>query len=156
MDNIRVMVVEDNELDMEVITSALENADIEFVAVSKSTDALKVALEYKPSMAILDMNMPELNGKEVQAQLHTNPATSEIKTVFLSAEGNLGEVIYGVNVQASAYFKKGVQIGQLISSINAIDGTTKIRTSIDNFAALNRRMVEKYNNICGKEIINNG
>ena len=148
MSKMRVMVVEDNEIDLTVITGALTAAGIEYKAVAKSTDALRVALEYKPTIAILDMNMPELSGKEIQEQLKTHPMTSHVKIVFLSASESIDDVVYGLNLQASAYFKKGVKIGQVISSINAIDGTSRIRSSINDFASYNKRVAEKYSSIC--------
>tara|TARA_R110002124_G_C8941038_1_gene512686 strand:- start:380 stop:862 length:483 start_codon:yes stop_codon:yes gene_type:complete len=151
MTNMRVMVVEDNEIDLTVITTALVAAGIEFKAVSKSTDALQVALEYKPSIAILDMNMPELSGRELQEQLRMHPETTLVKIIFLSASESIDDVVYGLNLQASAYFKKGVRIGQVISNINAIDGTSRIRSSLNDFASYNKRIAEKYSSICSRQ-----
>ena len=151
MTNMRVMVVEDNEIDLTVITTALVAAGIEFKAVAKSTDALQVALEYKPSIAILDMNMPELSGRELQEQLRTHPETTLVKIIFLSASESIEDVVYGLNLQASAYFKKGVRIGQVISNINAIDGTSRIRSSLNDFASYNKRIAEKYSSICSRQ-----
>ena len=148
MSNLRVMVVEDNEIDMSVITAALDAAGIEFLAVNDSKNALKAAIEFQPSIAILDLNMPKFSGKQVREQLHTHPMTSQIKVIFLSASDSVDDVLYGLNVHASAYFKKGVKIGQVINSINAIDGTTKMRASINTFAATNQRLANKYITMC--------
>ena len=148
MSKLKVMVVEDNAIDMSVITNALDAACIEYRAVGSSADALQTAIDYQPSIAILDLSMPELSGRQVRRQLHTNPLTSTIKVIFLSASNSVDDVIYGLNVHVSAYFKKGVKIGQLINSISAIDGTTNIRASVNAFASSNQRMADKYAVIC--------
>ena len=132
--DIKVMVVEDNDLDMSLVTSALEADGIDYLAIKDSTKALEAAIKYQPSIAILDLNMPEVDGREVRKQLHTHPLTSHVKIIFLSASDSVEDVLYGLNVQASAYFKKGVRIGQLINSIVAIDSTAKLKKSIDTYA----------------------
>lgn len=148
MDKIRVMVVEGNEVDMTVITNALIAADINYLAVPESTMALQAAIRYKPSIVLLDMDIPECDGKEVQRQLRTHPDTANIKIILLSATASKEDIVYGLSLQASAYFKKGVRIGSIIESINAIDGTTKLRATVDEFGAYNKRMVDKYAKIC--------
>jgi DNA-binding response OmpR family regulator len=148
MNDIKVMVVENNQIDMSVITEALTAADIDYIAVGNSRDALSVALKYKPTIAILDTYMPDLSGEEVRKQLHTHPATSNIKVIFLSAAESIDDTLFGLNLHVSAYFKKGVRIGQIINSINAIDGATKLRGSVNSFASMSKVLNDKYSNIC--------
>jgi CheY-like chemotaxis protein len=141
---LRVMVVEDNEFDMTVITSALDAAGIDYKAVSDSREVLQVAIEYKPSIAILDIQMPEFNGKQVREQLLTRPETSHIKVIFLSASDSAEDVLYGLNLHFSGYFKKGVQIGHVIDSVMAIDCVTNIRKSINEYSHISQRIANKY------------
>ena len=141
---LRVMVVEDNESDMALITMALEAADISFIAVSDSREALEAAIAYKPSIAILDVQMPELDGRQVRQQLDTHPETSHIRVIFLSAAERAEDVLYGLNLQFSGFFQKGVQIGHVIDSIMALDCATNIRASVNVFSHVSQRIANKY------------
>lgn len=150
MSNLSVLVVEDNETDMAVITGALDASGISYLAVSNSKEAVEAAIRFNPRIALLDMNMPHLDGRELSELLQTNPLTSHIKIIFLTASENIDDVLFGVKVHASAYFRKGVPMRDLLDSIVSIDFATALREDVNEFHAFNKTLSAKYENICAR------
>lgn len=144
MNNLKVMVVEDNALDMEVVTSALSNSNIEYFAVSDSDSAMQKAIVEQPRIAVLDMNMPHIDGRMLCESLQTHPATSHIKIIFLTASDSVEDVLFGVNVHAAAYYRKGVPMKELLDKIVTIDFAANLREKVDEFKQFNKNLLTRY------------
>lgn len=148
MIDLSVLVVEDNEMDMAVITEALKSANIEYIAVSNSHDAIEAAIKHKPRIALLDMHMPHIDGKELCEILQTNPLTSNIKIIFLTASASVDDILFGVNVHAAAYYIKGVPMRELLNRIISIDFATAMREEVNQYQRFNNSIADKYQRIC--------
>jgi len=148
VNKLKVLVVEDSPIEMLIITTALDSAKIDYVAVSNSADAMEAAITHKPGIALLDMNMPGIDGRELCELLQTNPLTSHIKVVFLTASESVDDILYGVNVHAAAYCIKGISAHELLNHIISIDFATGLRAEVNQFQQFNKHLVNKYEKIC--------
>lgn len=78
--------VEDNRI---VFKAVLEHAGYAVVVASNGADALEEARAFTPSLILMDLMMPEMNGWQAVEQLKADPVTCEIPVVAVSADLNV-------------------------------------------------------------------
>jgi CheY-like chemotaxis protein len=141
--NLKVMVVEDSEIDMTAVVEALISDGIDYVPVSCSADAMRIAIAEQPDVALLDMNMAPLNGRELYKALQENPATKHIKCMFLTASSNKDDVLFAVYMHIP-YYLKGVPIKVLLDGLKGIDLAKRMIPKIEQVSSYHRQLIQKY------------
>jgi DNA-binding response OmpR family regulator len=101
-----VLVADDDEDILQLLSFRLERAGYEIVQARNGDDALQLALELVPSLAVLDVMMPGLNGYEVTRELRRNQATSTTPVILLTAKAQAADVARGMAAGANDYVKK--------------------------------------------------
>jgi CheY-like chemotaxis protein len=82
-----ILIADDERQIRALLRTVLETPDREFVEAADGTQALRIALERQPSLAILDWMMPGLDGFEVAHQIRTSPHIAEVPIIVISAAG---------------------------------------------------------------------
>lgn len=115
-----ILVVDDESDLVELLkyNLAKEGYNIEFAF--NGFDGLKIAEIMKPSLIILDIMLPDINGFEVCKRLKQNPLLSHIPIIFLSAKQEEIDKILGFEAGAEDYMIKPFSINELIARIRAI------------------------------------
>ena len=80
-----VLVIEDDPLIGQVIEAALEEAGFSVIWHELGRDGLDAAAALQPSVVLLDLMLPDLDGQEVLRELKLGPATSDIPVIVVSA-----------------------------------------------------------------------
>ena len=81
----KILLVEDNEVDLEMLSRRLVNSGYEVIAAINGQQALdKVAAE-SPELIILDIGLPDIDGWEVARRLKAGPDTRSIPIIVLTA-----------------------------------------------------------------------
>ena len=80
-----ILVVDDELVNLEILTRLLGKHGYEVVAVETGREALYEAQASSPDLILLDICMEDMDGYAVCAQLRDNPATSDIPVIFISA-----------------------------------------------------------------------
>lgn len=81
-----ILVCDDNEDNRVVFKAVLEHAGYAVVLAEDGEEALDQARSYTPSLILLDLMMPGINGWETVARLKADPVTHEIPVVAVSAD----------------------------------------------------------------------
>ncbi len=82
-----VLVVEDNEPNRELLQRVLQRmGDVRVRAAEDGASALRLAREERPDLILLDLGLPDMDGREVLRRLSVDPATSGIPVAVLSAD----------------------------------------------------------------------
>jgi DNA-binding response OmpR family regulator len=68
----------------------LRQAGFTVLEASTGTQALRLAAEHKPALVLLDVNMPDMSGLEVCRRLKTDPETSSVLVLHVSATATRG------------------------------------------------------------------
>jgi CheY-like chemotaxis protein len=97
-----VMIVDDNPANLKLLEDMLLQHGYEVQSFPRGRLAIAAADQEQPDLILLDINMPEMNGYEVCAQLKSSPKLSEIPVVFLSALNAVEDKVKG--------FQSGVSI----------------------------------------------
>jgi CheY-like chemotaxis protein len=87
-----VLIADDDEDVLELVRLGLTGNDYEILTARDGFAALATAREMKPTVALLDVNMPELDGFEVTSALKTDPATKDIVVILFTARSLASDV----------------------------------------------------------------
>jgi len=101
-----VLVADDDDDILQLLAFRLERAGYEIVQAQNGKQALSLALELLPALAVLDVTMPELDGYEVTRELRANEATSSMPIILLTARAQTQDAARGMAVGADDYVKK--------------------------------------------------
>lgn len=81
-----ILIVDDKPANVIALESLLVSADRLLISANSGKDALKIAIDRKIDLIILDVQMPEMDGFEVAQILNSNKKTRDIPIIFASAE----------------------------------------------------------------------
>lgn len=112
------LVIEDNPEIRENTTEILELAGYRVIAAENGFVGVKAAEEQQPDIILCDIMMPGMNGYEVIKKLRSNPATSGIPFLYVTASVEKSEVKAAMDMGANGYVRKPFDISELISAIN--------------------------------------
>jgi DNA-binding response OmpR family regulator len=101
-----ILVADDDEDILTLLTFRLERAGCDVVKARNGDEALRLALEQVPDLAVLDVMMPGLHGYEVTRELRRTEATSTMPIILLTARAQESDVARGLAAGADDYVKK--------------------------------------------------
>jgi DNA-binding response OmpR family regulator len=101
-----VLVADDDEDILLLVTTRLKRDGFEIVQASNGDEALAVARERRPDLAVLDIGMPGLDGVEVLEQIRADDDLRAMKVLLLTAKAQESDVRRGFDAGADAYVKK--------------------------------------------------
>ncbi|MEL7578265.1 response regulator [Pseudoalteromonas sp. D15MCD-2] len=109
----RILAVDDEPFNLEIIEEILEDLDFELKMVNSGPECLEVVEEFDPQVILLDVSMPQMSGYDVCRKLKENPNTQKIIVMFVSARGTVEERMEGYSVGAEDYIVKPFSHGEL-------------------------------------------
>ncbi len=113
----KILLVDDVPGNLAVLTSALEPEGYEILAVPNGATALKVTAKAQPSLILLDIIMPEMDGLETCRRLKQNEATRDIVVIFITARGEMESVVEGFRTGGLDYIIKPFQADEVLSRV---------------------------------------
>lgn len=117
MTGFTILVVDDEAQIQRFLRHALEAAGYRVLLADRGGAALRQIAQEKPDLVVLDLGLPDLDGKAVLGQLRQ---TSEVPVVILSARDAEEEKIAALDLGANDYVEKPFGIGELLARIRAI------------------------------------
>jgi DNA-binding NarL/FixJ family response regulator len=120
MESISVVIVDDHPLFREGVRNVLDGEpDVEVVSESISGDqGLEKIREFRPAVALIDVNLPIMNGIQVTRQIASERLGTAV--VLLTAYDDVEQVFHAFKAGASAYCSKDVEPGKLIDVIRQV------------------------------------
>lgn len=85
LDNKTVLVVDDSPLNRKLIRTILDLRKIEVIEAGDAEQAFELIREQRPHLVLMDLKLPGLNGLEATRILKSDPDTTDIPVVILSA-----------------------------------------------------------------------
>ncbi len=108
----QILIVDDNPTNLKVITSSLEtltDRGCKILVANNAKRAISIAEKVIPSLILLDINMPDMNGFQVCEHLKSTTETKNIPIIFLSALYDLESKLKGFKVGGIDYVTKPFQ-----------------------------------------------
>jgi len=120
MDKIRLMIADDHPTFREGLSRLLEDEE-DLECIAKPTDgveAVRLAKELRPDVAIIDVSMPNLNGIEAVKQIKA--ACPDTVVLMVSAFDYESYVLASLQAGASGYMSKSTPLRELVSAIRLV------------------------------------
>jgi DNA-binding response OmpR family regulator len=102
------------------LSHILEKEGYSVISATNGLLGLRKAKEENPSLLILDVMLPGLDGFEVCHRLRTDPATSQVPILMLSAKGQDTDKTTALRVGASEFFSKPIDRLVLLNKITEL------------------------------------
>ena len=131
MNTERILVVDDEEDIVELISYNLAREGYRIIKASSGETALKLAKSELPDIIILDLMLSGINGLEVAKILKNNPATAVIPIIMLTAKGEETDIIIGLELGADDYITKPFSPRILAARVKAVM-RRKMKPEMDN------------------------
>jgi two-component system, OmpR family, response regulator RegX3 len=113
----RVLLVEDEASIADPFAQALTRNGFEPTIAGTVADALRLAGETEPDVVLLDLTLPDGDGRDVCRELRR---TSDVPIIMLTARGTVTDRVVGLELGADDYVVKPFAVGEVISRIRAI------------------------------------
>jgi two-component system sensor histidine kinase/response regulator len=128
LSGLRVLVVDDNETNRKILHHQIISWGMKGDSVEDGQTALKIlrsAVErgQRYDLAILDMQMPEMDGIELAQRIKAEPAISLTRLIMLSSIGRRGNAEEARRADIEAYLTKPVRQSQLYDALATVMGT---------------------------------
>lgn len=115
------VLVADDEADIRrLISYTLQRRGYRVTQAPAGDEALKLAMDEPPDLAVLDVTMPGLSGLEVTRELAARPATARVPVILVSANGQAAEIAAGLASGACAYIVKPFTPHELVDRVAAV------------------------------------
>lgn len=131
MDQVKILVIDDDEGMTELLSLLLAPASSEIITASSGPEGIELVKTQAPDVIILDLMMPEMNGWFVCKQIR---AFSDTPILILSAMDAPGMVAQALDVGADDYLIKPVSSGTLIAHLNKLYRRSKVSQASRNTA----------------------
>jgi two-component system alkaline phosphatase synthesis response regulator PhoP len=123
----KILLVDDEKDIVEFLKYNLEKEnDFKVIAALNGKEAIEMAKIEKPSLIVLDIMMPGLNGFDVCKILKTDPGTSLIPVIFLTAKEDEIDEIIGFELGADDYIHKPISPRKVIARIKSVIRRTNL------------------------------
>ncbi len=116
----RILAVDDVADNLELIREILDGEPYELVTACGADEAMKLAREGCPDVAILDVQMPEMDGYELCRRLREEFSFRCLPVIFLTAHRTSSQdVVHGLDLGACDYVTKPFDANELLARVRA-------------------------------------
>ena len=116
----RILIVEDNELNRDMLARRLQRADFDVSMASDGEEGVALAIQLVPDLVIMDLSLPKLDGWAATAQLKATPETSAVPVLALTAHAMDSDRQRALDAGCDDYDTKPVEFARLLEKIRAM------------------------------------
>ena len=120
MTRTQIVVVEDEPDIVEVISYNLKREGYQVASADRGDEGLKLVRSQSPSLVILDLMLPGMDGLAVCQQLKADPITRDIPIIMVSAKGEESDIVIGLGMGADDYLAKPFSPRELLARVKAV------------------------------------
>jgi two-component system, cell cycle response regulator DivK len=113
----RILVVEDNKMNMKLFRDVLVAKGYRALEATTGGEAIVLATEQAPDLVLMDIQLPDLDGVETLRRLRTDARTATIPVLAVTAQAMQGDRERFLAAGFDGYVAKPVNIGELIGTV---------------------------------------
>lgn len=126
----RILVVDDNQTNLKILAGQMARCGVQAKCVSSAASALEAlrlaAAEGHPyEVALLDHDMPDVDGSQLGRLIHEDPVIDSTRLVLLTSSGQPGESSHFSRMGFAAYLLKPVSHGDLVDTLMIVLGAAR-------------------------------
>jgi len=121
-----ILIVEDNERNLKLVRDVLQVKGYSTIEAGTAEDGIKLALEKKPDLVLMDIHLPGMNGIEALGVLRADPATAAIPVIAVTASVMQQDRKLITEAGFDAYVGKPINLKEFLDAVrHALEGDRK-------------------------------
>lgn len=121
----KILIVEDNELNMKLFNDLLVANGYETVQTRLGTEAIKLAREHRPDLILMDIQLPEVSGLDVTRWIKEDEELHAIPVIAVTAFAMKGDEERIRKGGCEAYISKPISVAKFIETVKHYLGESK-------------------------------
>jgi len=113
----RILIVEDNELNMKLLNDVLEAYGYDIVKTGCGAAVLDLARTHRPDLVLMDIQLPDVSGLEAVRQLKGAPETRDIPVIAVTAFAMSGDERKALDGGCDGYIAKPIMLREFLATI---------------------------------------
>ena len=116
----RILVVDDNEMNRDIIVTRLEANGYKTLQAADGQEALAAVTQHHPDLVLLDVMMPNIDGLEACRQLKGNAGLAFTPVILVTAKAATQDVVAGLDAGADEYLTKPIDQSALVARVRSV------------------------------------
>ena len=104
----KILLIEDNESNLYLTTFLLEKSGIEVVSARNGPDGIRMAVQDRPDLIILDIQLPLMDGYAVARKLRTQPGLENLPIIAVTSYAMAGDREWAFEAGCNGYIEKPI------------------------------------------------
>ena len=121
----KVLLVEDNEMNRDMLSRRLMRRGFEVVFAMDGKEGVDTARREKPDIILMDLSLPVMDGWEATRRVKSDDATRSVPVIGLTARAMIGDREKAMEAGCDDYDTKPVELDRLIGKIERLLGIAK-------------------------------
>ncbi len=113
----RILVIEDNETNMYLISFILKKTGYEVIEARSGEEGVELAIKEKPDLIIMDIQLPGIDGLEATQKIRESEADGEIPIIALTSYAMIGDKEKALAAGCTGYIEKPINLDTLMGEI---------------------------------------
>jgi CheY-like chemotaxis protein len=113
----KILIIEDNLLNLELATDLLEANGFSVRSARTAEEGLRMAREFAPDLVLMDFGLPGMDGLCATQDLKANPATRHLTVVGLTAHAMKGDEQIALNAGCDGYLTKPIDTRTFVATV---------------------------------------
>jgi two-component system cell cycle response regulator DivK len=113
----RILIVDDNILNIELTSCLLEAAGFEVCSIDKPAEFDSCVTAFQPELVLMDVQMPGTDGLTLTQRLKANPATRQVVVVAFTAYAMKGDEERMRNAGCDGYIAKPIEVATFADTV---------------------------------------
>jgi two-component system, cell cycle response regulator DivK len=118
----KVLIVEDNELNMKLFNDLLEAHGYQTLQTRNGVEAVSIARAHHPNLILMDIQLPEVSGLQVTQWLKDDPTLADIPVVAITAFAMKGDEEKILQGGCEAYLSKPISVVKFLETVRKFIG----------------------------------
>lgn len=115
----RILYIEDNMLNVQLVQKCLENSPYQLIAAQYGEEGIQFAATHQPHLVMVDLNLPDMTGFDVIAHLHQLPGMGNIPIIILTADSSEKSMRRVESLGCEGYLTKPVSRRLLLRKLDS-------------------------------------
>jgi len=133
----KILIIEDNLLNLELATDLLEASGFVVSSAQTAEEGLRMARELLPDLVRMDFSLPGMDGLTATRTLKANPATCHLTVVGLTANAMKGDKQTALNAGCDGYLTKPINTRTFVATVTQFISSIKLHPT-------NNSLLENY------------
>ena len=119
----KILLVEDNEMNRDMLSRRLERKGFEVVMAVNGEAGVEMASSDSPDLILMDLSLPVIDGWEATRRIKADPATQGIPVIALTAHAMASDEVKAREAGCDDYDTKPVNLNRLLEKIGSLLGS---------------------------------